>query len=131
MPPRYKYNKCAVGTILSFSFILSTLSLLDCHFLVVDVGFIPENTASVWNMSNNKIGFGLWSVEDVSSEGLCVISVFQKDIASLTEDDDIYNTFFISNDIIISTIRIISMLGQLLALANLVRMIQPIFASAL
>ena len=81
-------------------------------------------------MSNNKIGFGLWSVEDVTSEGLCVISVFQKDIGSLTEDDDIYNTFFIANDIFISTIRIISIFGQLLALVNLVRMTQPILVFA-
>ena len=70
-------------------------------------------------------------MEDVSSEGLCVISVFQKDIGSLTEDDNIYNTFFIANDIFISTIRIISVFGQLLALVNLVRMMQPILAFAL
>lgn len=121
MISRCKYHKLAVGLILSISYTLSALSALDCKFAIVDIGFPPQNS-NIFD-SKNVVGIGLWSFEDTSSEGSCTMSfpLFpEKNDESLTVDDDIYNTFFIANDRIITSIRILSLAGLILATINLV-----------
>ena len=127
MKIRCKYNRCAVIVLLTLSFVLSILSALDCKFVVVDVGFVPQNINRAIN-SKNRIGIGLWSVEDMSPDGLCAVSVFREGRGSITEDDDIYNSFFIADDIIITVVRFVSLFGLLLAIINLVR--RPIISSS-
>lgn len=121
MKVRCKYNRCVVIVLLTISFVLSLLSVLDCKFVIVDIGFVPQNMNTTVINPNSKIGIGLWSVEDTSPDGLCIFSVFRKGNGSLTEDDDIYNTFFIADDIFVTVGRFLSLLGLLLALVNLVR----------
>lgn len=127
MKIRCKYNRCAVIVLLTISFFLSLLSALDCKFMVVDVGFVPQNINRAIN-SKNQIGIGLWSVEDTSTDGLCVVSAFRKGRESITEDDDIYNTFFISDDFIITVVRFVSLFGLLLAIINLMIVWASLFA---
>ena len=130
MISRCKYHKLAVGLILSISYTLSALSALDCKFAIVDIGFPPQNS-NIFD-SKNVVGIGLWSFEDTSSEGSCTMSfpLFpEKNDESLTVDDDIYNTFFIANDRIITSIRILSLAGLILATINLVRIVIVLLSS--
>lgn len=112
------HSKYVVGILLSLSFVLSALSDLDCEFTLVDVGFSPENTE--YNMDGGIIGFGLWTLEDLDSDGFCLMPVFLIGNDSLTYDDDMYNTFFTGNDAVFSSVRILSLIGALIALVNLV-----------
>lgn len=108
---------------LSISYTLSALSALDCKFAIVDIGFTPQNSNKFDQSSKNAVGIGLWSFEDTSSEGSCNMSIPispKKNDESLTFDDDIYNTIFIANDRIITSIRILSLAGLILATINLV-----------
>lgn len=124
MLSRCKYHKLAIGLLLSISYTLSALSTLDCKFAIVDIGFTPQNSSKFNHSSINIVGIGLWNFEDTSSEGSCTIPIFpEKNDESLTVDDDIYNTFFISNDRIMTSIRVLSLVGIILATINLVRTI--------
>ena len=118
---RFRYNKCCIATFLAIAFIFSILSSLDCAFVIVDVGFSPVNIPDQENNAST-FGLGIWTKEDPSSKGFCVMPMFLNSGQSLTTQDDIYNSFVVS-DTIFSAVRFIAMFGFLFGLLDLVSII--------
>jgi hypothetical protein len=126
---RFRYNKCAVALFLVAAFVLSLLSTLDCVFIKVDVGFKPENVVSGdESSSKSTFGIGIWTLEDVTNEGKCVMSIpLAEDATSLTVDDDIYINFLIVGDDIFTCIRFLALFGFAFGLILLVS--EPLICS--
>lgn len=120
MPCRCKYNKCGVASLLAIAFVLSTLSSLDCKFVEVDVGFSPTNTDFFEISSSTTFGIGLWTMEDPISTGSCLIPLLTPQYGSLTKEDDIYDSFFVSDDVFYTTARFLAMFGIIFGLIDLV-----------
>lgn len=109
---RFRYNSVLAGCLLFAAFILSILSTIDCVFVTVDVGFIPETKIDVEDKSATY-GIGLWSVEDSAHKGLCVMPIMlkEKEYSLNTNDDDLYTQFMTSSDTIFTVARIIALVG--------------------
>ena len=118
MPCRCRYNKCGVASLLAVAFVLSILSSLDCKFVEVDVGFSPTNT--FFDTSSTTFGIGLWTMEDPMNPGLCLMPLSKKQYGSLTKEDDIYDSFFVTSDVFITTARFLAMFGIIFGLIDLV-----------
>ncbi len=118
-----RYNKVGVGMLLFVILILSCLSNLDCQFVKIDVGFVPQN-APGFESPKKTYTIGLWNFENVeySNGGKCIRPVFLKrERGSLTNDDDIYTaSSFISGDAHFTWCRVLSVIGLVLICINLV-----------
>ena len=103
-------GKFLVATFLVVAFVLSALSSLDCVYIRVDVGFPPQNIPK--ETTRSTFGIGIWTFEDSDNEGFCIDSIFQWNESSrLTEDDDIYTSFFLVGDLSFTCIRFLAVLG--------------------
>lgn len=119
MTRNWRYGKYAIGTLLAFSFVLSALSNLDCQFVIVDIGFEPQN---IYNEEPkfSTTGIGIWTIEDVDRKGNCIAPMFSKSYGSLTSKDDLYTSALLTSDRIFTAMRFLALFGMLFALSNLI-----------
>lgn len=79
-------------------------------FVQVDIGFTPKNI-KYFGPPIETVGMGIWTLEDIGNKGFCVMPMFMTDDASLTEDDDIYENFFVASDLIFTSVRFLTLFG--------------------
>ena len=119
MPCRFRYRKCAVATSLAIAFVLSIFSSLDCIFIQVDIGFSPKNMQHDTS-KKTTFGLGIWTLEDATNEGFCIVPIFRNSDTGLTQDDDIYNSFLVVSDISFTCVRFLAVFGMILGLIHVV-----------
>lgn len=79
------------------------MSALDCKFLEVELGFIPEN------YYNDNMGFGLWSY--AAPGGRCLSYSESREPGGFLDGDNAYSNLFINNDTSWSISRILAVIG--------------------
>lgn len=116
---RFRYRKCAAAVFLALAFVLSLLSNLDCTFVIVDVGFVPSNA---YDSSSNasEYGIGLWSIEKADSGGLCILPLYTRDDISLTKEDDLYLSYLMSTDALLTSARFLALCGCFFGIIDVV-----------
>jgi hypothetical protein len=113
---RLKHNRCIAAFFLTLGFTLSFLSSLDCFFVEVDVGFVPQN--SVYR--TQKFGIGLWTFEDPDVRGQCVAPMYVSQIGGLTTEDELFSNIFLNGDIFWGSARVIATFGLLVGFISMV-----------
>lgn len=84
------------------AFTLSILSVFDCQFLKVDVGFYPSNTA----LKTKDFGVGLWTFANI--DGYCVDYSIAQEVGSMLRKGNQYHSLFINHDDSWSTARVVA-----------------------
>lgn len=104
---RFKNKRYITTFLLTFGFTLSLLSDLDCSFVRVDVGFVPNN--SIFDTS--VFGVGFWSFEDPTARGQCIFPHFANEFWGLTVTDTLYRNIWLNGDIFLTLSRILATIG--------------------
>lgn len=82
---------------------LSIMSSLDCKFLEVELGFVPEN------YYDESMGFGLWTY--AAPGGRCLSYEESRRTGGFSDGDSVYSSLFINNDTNWSISRILGVVG--------------------
>ena len=104
------------------AFILSIVSSLDCKFISVNVGFIPEGS----NYQLSALRIGLWSLQnpayDGESDGQCLSPNKSKEYADLTGDghSSFYGRLFVNDDPIWTVSQVSAFVGMIVGILNVV-----------
>lgn len=111
------YGK-TVSIFISIAFILSTLSILDCRFIDIDVGFVPDG--AVYN--STEFCIGLWSLQDPYSEsGRCLNPKQARDFGNMTGDGQtFYGSVLSTDDTMWTVAQLMAIIGLSVAVINVI-----------
>jgi len=113
---RHCMHKVAIGVFVTFGLMLSLLSVVDCKFLYVEIGFIPDN--SIYD--KKSVAVGLWSMEDPSVPGKCYTLDLSRQVGSITNKDHFFKYIFFNGDAIWGAARVMAILGTVFGFINVV-----------
>ena len=112
----YKSYRVTLGIGMTAALFFSIFSSIDCKFLRIDVGFTPDNAI----YQSKEFGLGLWSMEDPTAPGKCLMLDVSRRLGSVTREDHYYTSSFFNGDIIWGTARIIALSGICVGMIDLV-----------
>lgn len=111
-----KVHKIAIGILVTFGCMCSIFSCVDCKFVHIDVGFNPDNSV----YGSGEFGIGLWSMEDPTAPGKCLMIFDSWRVGSITKGDNYYSSSLYNGDVIWFTARIMAIVGAICGLVDVV-----------
>ena len=111
---RFNWHPRILAFFITAALGLSIVSSLDCKFLMIDLGFIPQDYHS------NNLGFGLWA--HTAPGGRCLSYSESRQSGVFSGEDTTYTSLFMNGDINWSISRILAIVGVVFGTISLVSM---------
>jgi len=111
-----KLHKRTIGISVFLGLIFSISSCIDCRFVLVDVGFEPDNAI----YRSKEFGLGLWTMEDPTDSEKCLMIDMSRRIGSITKGDNYYSSSLLNGDSIWGAARIMAMIGLVFGVLDVI-----------
>lgn len=103
------------------AFALSLVSVLDCDFIKVKIGFLPINFNDNFLQDTMALPIGLWAAPNPNpKESQCLPISSSKDIIGMTQNDAFFEEVFYNGDIFWSLSRIFALFTLVTGFIDLV-----------
>ena len=109
---RFNWHPRILAFFITAALGLSIVSSLDCKFLMIDLGFVPQDYHS------NNLGFGLWA--HTAPGGRCLSYSESRQSGVFSEEDTTYTSLFMNGDTNWSISRVLAIVGVVFGTISLV-----------